>query len=408
MAGRAGQIAIAGAGVAGLAAAIAFSRAGFCVRLFERAEKLQEVGAGLQLSPNATRILDRLGVLAVLSPLAVRPRMIDIRKASTLAPLAAVPLGEAAERRWRAPYLTAHRADLQAALLEVASRQDRIDIVTGAAASRIVATGDGVTLTLDRAGQARDEPCLLAVGADGVWSRLRRAAGQGGASRYTGYLAWRAMASPAAGSSGDIVAADRVSTFVHPGFHLVAYPVRAGAAVNLVAVTKSPATPEHWSSDADARSLVEAIAGAAPALVDLVLRAGPWTTWPIHEVAREGAWTDPAGMALIGDAAHAMSPYAAQGAAMAIEDAASLAACVQRSPADLAAALGTWEARRRRRVERVAARGRFNRFTWHASGPVALARDLVLSRRSSESLAADLDWLYGYDAEKDERIESSE
>ena len=386
-----GVIAIAGAGVAGLTAAVAFARAGFRVRLFERAGKLEEVGAGLQLSPNATRILERLDVLGALAPMAVRPLAIEMRKAASLRRLAQVPLGEDAERRWNSPYLTVHRADLQAALLATVARHDSIELVTNAAV-RSVTFGDGqVSLALD----SGEVACLFAVGADGVWSTLRQqiGAGQGHASRYTGYLAWRAMALPSAG----LLPADRVTAWLHPGFLLVAYPVRAGAQVNLVAVTRSPAAAERWSNEADTAQLVAAMKGAAPALKELVARAGPWMTWPINEVPRETPWTDPAGLALVGDAAHAMSPYAAQGAAMAIEDAAVLAAAVERFPDDLSAALSRYERQRRERIRKVAARGAFNRFTWHASGPVALARDLVLSRRSPKRLAADLDWLYGWD-----------
>ena len=121
-----------------------------------------------------------------------------------------------------------------------------------------------------------------------------------------------------------------------------------------------------------------------------------WTVWPIHTVEFERKWTLGGAFALIGDAAHAMTPYAAQGAAMAIEDAVTLAAALAGAPPDAAPALAAWEAARRPRIERVIRRGALNRFAWHASGPVALARNLFLKTRSPERLAADLDWLYGW------------
>src|SRR5690606_27732960 len=124
-----------------------------------------------------------------------------------------------------------------------------------------------------------------------------------------------------------------------------------------------------------------------------------WLAWPVGEVAADAPWVEPAGLALIGDAAHAMGPYAAQGAVMAIEDAATLAAALAARPGDLSGALLAYESARRERVRRVAKRGAFNRFVWHAAGPVALGRDAVLVLRGGNSLAADLDWLYSYDAE---------
>jgi salicylate hydroxylase len=187
-----------------------------------------------------------------------------------------------------------------------------------------------------------------------------------------------------------------VTAFLHSGFHLIAYPVRGGAAINLAAFTPARGLAETWSGQADVAPLRSAMRSTAPVLSRLADEAGPWTAWPIHTVDRRPPWTFP-GVALIGDAAHAMTPFAAQGAAMAIEDAWTLAATVAAAPDDLAKALAAWEAARRPRVEKVARRGAFNRFAWHASGPVALARNLVLKARPPERLAADLDWLYGWE-----------
>jgi salicylate hydroxylase len=136
----------------------------------------------------------------------------------------------------------------------------------------------------------------------------------------------------------------------------------------------------------------------APALARLAEEAGPWTAWPVHTVEQQPPWTSPDGIALIGDAAHAMTPFAAQGAAMAIEDAATLAAAVAGAPANHSQALVSWEAARKARIAMVARRGSLNQLAWHAAGPVALARDLVRKMRPGERLAADLDWLYGWRA----------
>ncbi len=187
-----------------------------------------------------------------------------------------------------------------------------------------------------------------------------------------------------------------MTTFLHPGFHLVAYPVSNGTAFNLAAFTRGEIIAEGWSGRADPSILAGAMRGTTAALARLAEDAGPWTAWPIHTVDQGQPWTTPAGIALIGDAAHAMTPFAAQGAAMAIEDAATLAGFVAASPADPGSALAAWEKMRRPRIAKVARRGAVNRLAWHAAGPVAVARNLFLKWRSPEKLAADLDWLYGW------------
>lgn len=412
---RSRQVLIAGAGIAGLTAALAFSERGYLVRLFEQAPRLEAAGAGIQLSPNATSILRQLGVLEQLLPAAVRPEAVVLRDAATLRELARVPLGEAAERRWQAPYLVAHRADLQGALMTRLAERPDISLVTDARVSGVV-PGPHVTATAEIAGNTVEAGGFLLIGADGVWSNIRNlsalassgSAGSGAqsaSSRFSGELAWRATvrADSAAGEAFAAVgSANCVTTFLHPGFHMVAYPVSRGRAFNLVAFTAGEIMAESWSGRADPEILAGAMRGTAAALVRLAEDAGPWTAWPIHTVDKRQPWTTPGGIALIGDAAHAMTPFAAQGAAMAIEDATTLAGFVAASPADPAAALAAWEKMRRPRVAKVARRGALNRLAWHASGPVAVARNLFLRLRGPERLAADLDWLYGWRAPDDE------
>ncbi len=398
-------ILIAGAGVAGLTAALAFARRGFQVRIFERAPELEPVGAGLQLSPNAARILRRLGVLDALGPVAVRPGAVVLKDATSLRELARVPLGEAAERRWGAPYLVAHRADLQKALLTCVGAEPAIELMLGASLQRAAASSDGVNLSIEAGGSPLRAQGVLLIGADGVWSTARGFVdGRHGKSRFAGELAWRTTVpaqSPAGGIVSRLGGAGHVLAFLHPGFHLIAYPVSGGAAFNLVAFTKGERIAESWSGKADPEILSRAMRGTAPELARLAGEAAPWLAWPLHTVAPRRPWTLRGGIALIGDAAHAMTPFAAQGAAMAIEDAETLAhavAAARHGPVD---ALAGWERDRKPRVAKVARRGALNHLAWHAAGPVALARDLVLKLRSPDSLAADLDWLYGWRAPQD-------
>ncbi|MER8637931.1 FAD-dependent monooxygenase [Mesorhizobium sp. M1365] len=398
------QVVIAGAGVAGLTAALAFAERGYRVKLFEQAQHLEAAGAGIQLSPSATRILRQLGVLDRLLATAVRPEAVVLKDAATLRKLARVPLGQAADTRWGAPYLVAHRADLQSALMQRIAERPKVELVTGARVCGVATRPNGITATVEIAGTTIETEASLLVGADGVWSSVRETLARNAAdfrrSRFSGELAWRATvaADSLAGQAFRAIGApDCVTAFLHPGFHMVAYPVSRGTVFNLAAFTKGERIAEGWSGYADPASLASAMRGTAPALVRLANEAAQWTAWPIH-IVEQRRWTTPQGIALIGDAAHAMTPFAAQGAAMAIEDAATLAGFVAASTADLEGALAAWEQARRPRVAQVARRGAVNRLAWHAAGPVAMARNLFLAMRSPEKLAADLDWLYGWRA----------
>ncbi|MBZ9963360.1 FAD-dependent monooxygenase [Mesorhizobium sp. BR1-1-2] len=401
------QVIIAGAGIAGLTAALAFAERGYPVRIFEQAQRLEAAGAGIQLSPNATRILRERGVLDALLPNAVKPEAVVLKDAASLRELARVPLGQAGEARWGAPYLVAHRADLQNALMARVAQMPGIHLTAGAQVSS-VATGSLVITMTDGVGRkVMDTEESLLVGADGVWSAVRRFASPGGGagfanSHFAGELAWRATVgadSEAGRAFAALGAADCVTTFLHPDFHMVAYPVSRGSAFNLVAFTKGKRIAEGWSGHADPAILAGAMRGTSPALARLVTLAGPWTAFPIHTVEQR-RWTMPEGVALIGDAAHAMTPFAAQGAAMAIEDAVTLANLIADFPADPGQSLTIWENLRRPRVAKVIRRGALNRLAWHASGPVAIARNLILATRPAEKLAADLDWLYGWEERK--------
>lgn len=395
------RIVIAGAGIGGLTAALAFARRGYCVQVFEQAARLEAAGAGIQLSPNATHILDRLGVLELLRRSAVRPQAVILKDAASLRTLATVPLGESGQARWKSPYLVTHRGDLQKAMLDRAASIPEIRLATGARIEGVTCHSRGITASVAIGSKIEEVGGLLMVGADGVWSTMREHIGAQVASRFTGELAWRATmaANTLSGAAfAELAAPDSITTFLHPGFHLVAYPMRGGAAFNLVAFTKGERIAEGWSASADPSILDKALHGIAPALARIAREAGPWTAWPVHTVDPGNEWTSPEGIALIGDAAHALTPFAAQGAAMAVEDGATLAAYVAGRPENLPEALAAWEKPRKARIARVARRGALNHLAWHAVGPVALARNLLLKMRTPQKLAADLDWLYGWRA----------
>ncbi|HEV7246805.1 MAG TPA: FAD-dependent monooxygenase [Shinella sp.] len=371
---------IVGAGIAGLTAALALARKGIASHILEQAPALEEVGAGLQLSPNASRILAGLGLLDALSARWSEPDHIMLSSGSTLAPLASVPAGKAARTRWGAPYGVLPRAALQAVLLEAVRDEPLCTLATG---QRIETVQDALAIA----------PADVLIGADGVWSRLRQAVSGALPARYSGNVAWRFLVPYAAAPS--FLNPRTVTAFLGPQAHLVAYPLAQTQAFNIVAIHQSAeAPPEGWSRSGDTATLLSAFSGWHNDIRRLLDDARAPLMWPLFECP-DGAWTDGRKTVLIGDAAHAMTPFAAQGAAMAIEDAALLANRLAEAT-DTGQALRQFETTRRERVARVRSRGAFNRFAYHARGPIALARNLVLSLRGPESLAADLDWLYGY------------
>jgi len=393
------SIAIIGAGIAGLTAALALAAEGISVTLFERAERIEELGAGIQLSPNATRLLARLNVLDDVLAKAVEPRSVVIRSARDLGSLAEVPL-TMARQRWGAPYLVLRRSDLQGVLLKAAEQKDLITIVTGANVQNLSLANDSRGVHVDVRGSIPERHTFsLVIAADGVWSGIRKSLG-GPASKFTGHVAYRAVLDPqnAEPFRGSLLPSDQVSTFASPGFHLVSYPLQDGA-FNLVTILRGKDLARRWENVADIAELSTAARNVSPRLSSLIVQAGPWHAWPIHEVRSTSPWSTGDRIVLIGDAAHALAPHAAQGAAMAIEDAMLLARLLGGSR-DAGNALAQFEKLRRPRLIRVAMRGQFNHFAWQVGGPAALVRNLILRTRSGESLAADFDWLYGYDIGK--------
>ncbi|ASY56207.1 FAD-dependent monooxygenase [Sinorhizobium sp. CCBAU 05631] len=390
---KAGPVAIVGAGIAGLTMALCLARQGVASDIFEQADALNEVGAGLQLSPNASRILVKLGLLPALEAVWGEPKSIGLVDGHSLRPLADVPAGAAARIRWAAPYGVLHRASLQKILLDAVQSEPACRLHFG---KRI--KGDPVAAAAAATGR---HPSIV-IGADGIWSEARAAIPAAGAARFSGNVAWRLLL-PNTEETG-CLSADRVTAFLGPEAHLVAYPLREIDGFNLVAVVGGTPAEGAWTgqeSPERRREFRAAFEAWHPDLRSLIEGSGSATYWPLCTV-EEGAWHNRRDIVLIGDAAHAMTPFAAQGAAMAIEDASELALCLAECP-DAPAAFARYEQARRARIARVRKRAAFNRFAYHARGPVRVARNLVLALKGPEALAADLDWLYGYGASEREK-----
>jgi salicylate hydroxylase len=384
------NILIIGAGMGGLTTALSFARAGHEVHLVEQAPALSEVGAGLQVSPNASRILIGLGLGEALQRAMVHPHEIVLASGGSLRKITHVPCGAFAAERWGAPYGVMHRADLQTLLLDAVNAQPNCHLHLG---QRISSTGIGELA--NRLGLPRPD---LVVGADGVWSEIRTLIKGAPSPRFSGQVAWRFKVPTDV--ARPVLNPASVTAFLGPRTHLVAYPLEKGKTVNMVAITRGNDPGQTWAQreQPDRRQdLLAAFSGWHRDLIAILRQAPEMTRWPLYELP-DGPWHDGANTIVIGDAAHAMTPFAAQGAAMAIEDGYELAQACNGVEGELAATLQAYQARRRARVSRTRSRGAFNQFAYHARGPIRLGRDLVLALRQPENLAAELDWLYGYRA----------
>jgi salicylate hydroxylase len=407
-------IAVAGAGIGGLTAALALAARGFRVALFDKAARLEETGAGIQLSPNATRVLIGLGLRERLLPSVVAPDAVVIKTAQNAA-LARLPLGPSAESRYGSPYWMIHRGDLQAALLGAALAHPDITLTLGAAVDGCTEHPDGVSVQVLR-GEALEEVRAAAlIGADGLWSRVRALAhvpakwppvrrqehapmkefGETHAARFARRTAWRALV------LADAVAPEFRAPTIHlwlgQGSHLVHYPVKAGAMINIVAIA-GDARPSHgWSTAASPDEVLGRFAPdawAKPAR-DLLALPERWLKWPLYDRPPRphrggGAVT------LLGDAAHPMLPFLAQGAAMAIEDAAVLAGALAEAPDDAATALRRYERTRAARTARVQRAARRNDAVYHLPWPASVARNFAMGAMGNDRLLAHYDWIYGW------------
>ncbi len=390
-------VVVAGGGIGGLAVATALGRAGRPVRVLEQAPAFTAAGAGLQLGPNAVRLLDAWGLGDGLRERAARPQALVVRDAASGAVLGTLRLGGHFVERYGAPYLTLHRADLHA-LLEHAARRSGAELVNGVTIENIAETPDSV-LTCGQNDSQNAEAAAL-IGCDGLWSRVREHLLHDGPPQRTGHLAFRAMLPVSTLPAGGQGWAERVSVWLGPQLHVVAYPVRGGDVLNLVAVVHGAPPPgdatavRSWSQPTDAAALRAALGGIEPDLRELLDAAPGWTLWVLHDRSALPPHGYARGrIALLGDAAHPMRPYLAQGAAMALEDAQTLADCALARPNDWPAAFAIYAERRARRNARVQQRARFNGTVFHAAGWLRSLRNAAMRLRGEALL--DSPWLYG-------------
>jgi salicylate hydroxylase len=386
-------IIVAGAGVGGLSAALALAAAGRYVVVLERAAALAEFGAGLQLGPNATRRLAKWGALDRLSAIATAPEAVDIRSARDASVIATVPVGES-QRRWGSSYLVAHRADLLNALAETAARSPNIEIRLGCGLEGWQASIDGVAVHIE------GRPDLFGaalIGADGLRSRVRDGLGliRPDGPRYSGRTSWRALL-PAAAVPAELLR-PRTSLWLGPGAHLVLYPLRNASVLNAVAIVQDEWSdldaPDFWSSHGDAAFLASRFQAWAREARDLIGAAPEWKRWPLYVRKPAERWSR-GRVTVLGDAAHAMAPFLAQGAAQAIEDADALGLAFAAHPTDETAALDAYQRARVGRANRIQRASFLQGRIYHLSGPAAVARNIAMRMIGPAGMARASDWIY--------------
>ncbi len=392
-------IIIAGAGIGGLTASLALARQGFRVIVIEKADRLEEAGAGLQLSPNASRVLIELGLRPLLAPQAVVPEAISLMSARSGREICRLPLGDAARFSPEAPYWVFHRADLQRGLQTQVANTPDIELRLGCQFEDLSVHAKGLTVVQRRGNTRQEDLALALIGADGIWSTVRHHLFPQRQPLFSGLIAWRGTLD--AKQLPREYTARRVQLWMGPHAHLVAYPISQARQINVVAVVPGTWNRPGWSEPGEPNEIKGAFASAgwhaAPRM--LIGAVDGWRKWALFTMPEGGHWSEGA-VTLLGDAAHAMLPFAAQGAGMAIEDAAVLASCLgaiqdESGPA-LAAALKRYERLRRRRVARVQRAARQSGRIYHLATPLALARDLVIKALGPKRMLARQNWIYDW------------
>lgn len=386
------HLVVAGAGIGGLTAALALAQAGYKITILERAAAIEEVGAGVQLAANATRCLKALGVYERVRAVAVEPTRFAVIDGRSGRRLTSAPMGASAEARFGGPFLVIHRADLQNALAQAAREHPAIDIRLGRRIDGFTALPDGIAVQAENGEASESVHARALIGADGLRSAVRGRLHPGVAPSFRGRAAWRATIPLATLPSHLTDPVTRL--WLGPGAHLVSYPVKAGTAINLVAITPDTRKTHGWGLPAAPQELLSHYADWGTDAQALLAAPQGWLRWALFDLDPLPAWG--AGpVTLLGDAAHAMCPFLAQGAAQAIEDAVIVAACLK-AGTDIPASLRRYEALRQPRTARIQTAARGMDRIYHLAGPARIARDLVMRARTGEAVLERYRWIYGW------------
>jgi salicylate hydroxylase len=381
---------VAGGGIGGLAAALALARKGYPVRVFEQASAFKEIGAGIQLGPNVFRMFAALGLTDAVLASAVLPDRLMMMDAVSGEEITRLPLGADFRARFRHPYGVIHRADLHEAFLTACRREPLVALETNRAVADFEDDGRQVTLSF-RDGATATGRAL--IGADGLWSTIRARIVGDGAPRVSGHIAYRAVL-PIEEVPEDLVS-DSVVLWAGPRTHLVHYKLRRGELFNLVAVFHSDRYVEGWNTEGDRDELMNRFAGTRPQVQRLLDKIETWRMWVLCDREPIRHWSR-GRVTLLGDAAHPMLQYLAQGACMATEDAVCLAEKVAAAgKGDLAGAFAAYEDQRYLRTARVQVTARIYGEVYHAAGVTRELRNMMFAGRTPSQSYDGVAWLYG-------------
>src|SRR6188474_2241359 len=353
---------ISGGGIGGLIAAYALAHKGFPVRLFEQSPEFREVGAGIQLGPNIFRVLEKVGLKDAILADAHCPPAQEMRDALTGKLITNIPLGDAFFKRFGQPYAVTHRADIHSAFLKACQGSNLITLETSRRVDAYKDHGDGVSFTLNN-GETVEGRAL--IGCDGMWSKIREDLVGDGKPRVSGHIAYRGVLKRE-DVPKDLWRPD-VVLWAGPRTHFVHYPLRGGELYNLVAVFHSDHYEEGWNAEGSKDVLWQHFKMQVPQVLRMLERIETWRMWVLCDREPIKQWSK-GNVTLLGDAAHPMLQYLAQGASMAIEDAVTLGAALQAWPADVPAAFRAYQQARYLRTGRVQLTARFYGEIYHASG----------------------------------------
>ena len=385
------SIAVIGGGIGGTAAALSLLRAGFDVQVYEQASVLGEVGAGVQISPNASRILHRLGLGDALARMGVKPLAWHQRRWQDGRTLLRTPIADAMEATFGAPHYQMHRADVLRNLAG-ALPPERLHI--GHRLTGLVDDGDRVEAQFENG--ARISADVL-VGADGIHSAVRRILFGPEKPNFTGCMCYRGLVPAEKLAHLEIPVEAQI--WMGPDRHFVHYYVQGKRLLNFVAVIDQDTwTKESWTDRGDVADALAAFEGWHPQLRSILAAVDETFIWGLFDRAPMPRWSR-GRVTLLGDACHPMLPFMAQGAAQAIEDGAALAACLAKGSQDVPEALSDYERRRLPRTARVQAMSANNKVRFHLrDGPEQMARDAEMAKSVTDWSLSNVAWLYGHDA----------
>ena len=383
-------ILVAGGGIGGLATALGLARAGLQVLVLERAAELGEVGAGIQLGPNAFHALDALGVGEAARATAIYVERLRLMDALSAAEICHIDLGEAFRARFANPYAVVHRGELHAILLRACRAEPRVMLRTGAEVAGYVQEGGSVTALLPGGEQVRG---AALIGADGLWSRIRGQLVGDGPPRVSGHTTYRSVIPTE--QMPEALRWNAATLWAGPKCHVVHYPLQGWKTFNLVVTCHDDAAEPVAGRPVSAEQVMAGFRHLHPMVRYIIGQGRDWRLWVLCDRDPVERWVE-GRVALLGDAAHPMLQYMAQGACMAMEDAVCLARAMETPGGAVEPALAAYNAARALRTARVQLLSRaMGEHVYHPAGAHAALRNAMMAAKTQAEWRETLAWLYG-------------